>query len=96
MTVAVFAAIIVPRSSRHHRHETPYVRLDRRACEACGACAEACPHAVIDMINMPLHQHARLRHPERCRGCLACVTACEHAAMTATSRRPSPHVAASA
>ena len=83
-----------PRSSRHHRHETPYVRLDRRACEACGACAEACPRDVIGMIDIPLHHHARLRHPECCRGCLACVKACEHAAMTAASRRASPAAAA--
>jgi MinD superfamily P-loop ATPase len=82
-----------PRSSRHHRHETPYVRLDRRACEACGACAEACQRDVIGMIDIPLHHHAHLRHPECCRGCLACVKACEHAAMTAASQRASPAAA---
>ena len=85
-----------PRSSRHRRHETPYVRLDRRACEACGACVEACPRDVLGMINIPLHHHAHLRHPEYCRGCLACVKACEHSATTATSRRASPAAAASA
>ena len=73
--------------SRGHRGETPYVRLDRRACEACGACAEACLRDVIGMIDFPLRHHAHLRHPECCRGCLACVKVCEHSAITATSRR---------
>jgi NAD-dependent dihydropyrimidine dehydrogenase PreA subunit len=84
-----------PRSARHH-HETQHVRLDRRACEACGACVEACPRDVVGMIDIPLHHHAHLRHPERCRGCLACVKACERSAMTAASRRVSPAAAASA
>lgn len=84
------------RSSREHRHETPYVRLDRRACQACGACVEACPRDVIGTIDIPLHRHAHLRHPECCRGCLACVKACEHSAMTATSRHAPPAAAASA
>ena len=86
----------MPRSSRRQRrqrHETPYVRLDRRACEACGACAEACPRDAIGMIDFPFHHHAHLRHPELCRGCLACVKACEHSALTATSRHPSPAAA---
>lgn len=84
-----------PRSARHN-HETPYVRLERRACEACGACVEACPRDVIGMIDIPLHHHAHLRHPECCAGCLACVKACEHSAMSAASPRASLTAAASA
>jgi len=65
-----------------HRGGTAYVRLDHRACVACGACEEACPH---DLIRTG-HHHAHLTDAARCDGCLACVRSCEHSALKAIDR----------
>jgi NAD-dependent dihydropyrimidine dehydrogenase PreA subunit len=63
------------------RGETKFVALDRRACEACWKCVDACPKAVLRRVEVGPHRHAALRSPDECTGCLACVKACETGAL---------------
>lgn len=46
--------------------------IDRDACEGCGACANVCPNAVIEMKQ----EKAECLHPEECIGCRACEFEC--------------------
>lgn len=46
-------------------------------CQACGACASACPRPII----------ADGTSPDPCRGCSLCADACPHAALVAMGRR---------
>jgi NAD-dependent dihydropyrimidine dehydrogenase PreA subunit len=68
---------------RRRASATAYVRLDRRACQACGRCVETCPKGVLGMIRMGPHRHAKIAAADACTGCLACVKACETGALTA-------------
>lgn len=61
-----------------HHHGTPHVRFDRKACAACGDCAEVCPRDVIEMG----HHHAHFVDAKSCDGCLACARTCPHGALT--------------
>ncbi len=71
---------------RHDR--TPHVRLDLHACQACGACAEACTRGVLSVLPYRIHRHAHVDQADRCKGCLRCVDACEHGAIRALRPRP--------
>jgi NAD-dependent dihydropyrimidine dehydrogenase PreA subunit len=59
---------------------TDYVALDRRACDACWECLEACPNDVFG--NVGLHRHAVIHERDACTGCLACVAVCRTGALT--------------
>ncbi len=67
-----------------HQHSigTDHVLLDRRQCEACWECIEACPKEVLRAVSIGPHRHAVVDRPEDCTGCLACVKACESGALT--------------
>ena len=60
---------------------TDYIMLDRRQCEACWECVEACPNEVLGMLSLGPHRHADRGRPDDCTGCLACVRACEAGAL---------------
>jgi 2-oxoglutarate ferredoxin oxidoreductase subunit delta len=67
-----------------HKHSvaTAHVTLDRRRCEACWECIDACPREVLGSVSIGRHRHAVVRRPEECAGCMACVKACETGALT--------------
>jgi NAD-dependent dihydropyrimidine dehydrogenase PreA subunit len=67
-----------------HQHAvaTDYVALDRRRCEACWECIDACRNGVLGAVSFGPHRHAVVRRPEECTGCMACVKACEAGALT--------------
>jgi 2-oxoglutarate ferredoxin oxidoreductase subunit delta len=64
------------------RHETEYIRLNMKQCQACWKCVEACPENVLARIRIPFHKHARIANPHLCKGCLKCVEACPQQAIT--------------
>ena len=66
----------------HHSAGTDHVLLDRRRCEACWECVEACPTGVLGAISFGPHRHAVVERPGDCIGCWACVRACESEALT--------------
>jgi len=66
---------------RRRRGTTDYIVLDRRDCEACRSCVDACPNGVLRVIAIGPHRHAKIAHPDACTGCLACVRACETGAL---------------
>ena len=69
------------------RHDhTPHVRLDPRACAACGACVKACTRGVLSMLPYAFHRHVHVDNPNRCKGCLRCVAACRHGAIKSLQR----------
>ena len=71
---------------RHDR--TAHIRFDGRACEACGACVDACTRKVLSLLPYAWHRHAHVDDAERCRGCLRCVRACTHGAIHPRLRPP--------
>ena len=71
----------------HHflfgRHtQTGFISLNRRLCQACWACVDACPRGVINKVQLFNHKHAYIQAEERCRGCLKCVQICPNAAIS--------------
>jgi ferredoxin len=69
---------------RRRRDATDYIVLDRRTCEACRLCVEACPNGVLRLVAVGPHRHAKIvrKTAGDCTGCLACVRACEAGALT--------------
>lgn len=67
---------------------TDHVALDRRLCDACFRCVEACPEHVLRALRVGRHAHAVIREPERCTGCQKCVKACTAGALTRRDARP--------
>jgi NAD-dependent dihydropyrimidine dehydrogenase PreA subunit len=69
---------------RRPRDTTDHIALDRRACEACGTCVDACPNGVLRLIALGPHRHARIvrKTAAACTGCRACVRTCEAGAIT--------------
>ena len=65
-----------------HSVQTAHVLLDRRRCEACWECVDACRNGVLGAVSFGPHRHAIVDRPEECTGCLACVKACESGALT--------------
>ncbi|MBW6470797.1 MAG: ferredoxin family protein [Methanosarcinaceae archaeon] len=53
-------------------------KVDLNECEGVGACVEACPMDVFDLIN----DRAVVARPEECAECGACVDACPMLAIT--------------
>ena len=49
----------------HHSAGTDHVLLDRRRCEACWECVEACPKGVLGAVSFGPHRHAVVERPER-------------------------------
>ena len=76
----------------HRRTNTKYIELNRRKCQACWKCVEACPNGVLGKVIVFMHRHARVEHAEACKGCKKCVDLCPNAAITYTyvppTRRP--------
>ena len=70
---------VLPPAGRRARG-TDYVGLDRRACDACWECLEACPNDVFGKVG--LHRHVVVRARDACSGCLACVEVCRTGALT--------------
>jgi NAD-dependent dihydropyrimidine dehydrogenase PreA subunit len=68
---------------RRRRDATDHIVLDRRICEACGNCVEACPSGILRLIAMGPHRHAKIarKTADTCTGCLACVRSCEAGAI---------------
>jgi len=60
---------------------TEFIRFDRRECEACWKCVEACPAGVFGKINVPFHKHAKIVNREACTGCRKCLRACDYGAI---------------
>ncbi len=72
-------------STTRRRHDaTDHIMLDRRACEACGGCIEACPNGVLRLIAVGPHRHAKIvrKTAGDCSGCYACVRACRSGALS--------------
>ena len=63
-------------------HETKYIHLDSRKCEACWKCIESCPNGVMGRTSLPFHKHARIDRPEKCQGCQKCVNVCKEKAIS--------------
>ena len=40
------------------------------------------PRGVIGKVNIPIHKHAKFRHPELCRGRQTCIKTCENGAIS--------------
>ena len=49
------------------------IRINKDACVACGACAEACPG---NLIKFDADGIAEMRRPRDCWGCTSCLKAC--------------------
>ena len=66
--------------TRRH-HETDYIRLDTRGCEACWKCVDVCPQHVLGKVDLPFHKHSLVNRAEKCKGCLRCVKVCPNQAI---------------
>ncbi len=69
-------------SRARRRHSTMYIEVNTSKCTACGACAEACTSAVLEVRGPSFHRHVHIVRPDDCRGCLHCVRECPEGAIT--------------
>lgn len=55
---------------------TNYIHIDRARCIGCFQCVDVCPKGVLGKVNLPLHKHVHVDHPDQCVGCFACLSCC--------------------
>ena len=73
------------RRRRQSRTSSPFVAVDRSACEACWGCVAVCPEAVLGKVEVLWHKHAVIDSGERCTGCGKCLKACKSGALSVRS-----------
>jgi len=54
------------------------VTIDAEKCQGCGECCDACPAAILTLVD---GKAAVTGDPSDCLGCETCVASCEHDAV---------------
>ncbi|MCI1778503.1 MAG: 4Fe-4S binding protein [Bacteroidales bacterium] len=73
-----------------NKYNVPVIRsvsisINSSKCNACGACAKACPSNVLAIKTTPLgEQKISIEKRTACLGCLRCMTACRNNAIEIT------------
>ncbi|MFV0397212.1 MAG: ferredoxin family protein [Bacteroidales bacterium] len=69
------------------RHQTSFVSIDPRRCEACWRCISTCPKGVLGRVEFLWHRHVVIKNPDHCVGCLACMDECPAGVFSSLGRK---------